>query len=244
MSAFIQQVVILTGGRGTRLGSRTKTTPKPLIPVAGKPYLEWQIELLREHGFRRFLLLTGYLAEQIERHFHVGAPWKVRIDYSREPQPIGTAAALKLAAPKLAQRFLLMNGDTFFPCDYDALDQAAAANPDSAWLVVVPRSVLGADAPRGNVRLDAAGHHVVEYVRGGQEGFEFVHSGMFVLGRQWLSLVEEGAGRAIESALCPALIERSVLRAWVCHERFYDMGTPEQLDELERFLLSDRRKTT
>lgn len=243
MSSLAQQVVIFAGGLGTRLGERTRLTPKPIIPVAGKPYLEWQIELLKSHGFREFLLLTGHLGEQIEQHFGDGDRWGVRVLYSREPKPLGTAGALQLAASKLQDRFLLMNGDTFFPFDYSAFARQATTRDQSAWLVAVPRYVLGADAPRGNVRLDADGQSVVEYVRGGQESFEFVHAGMFVLGRLWLSLIPGGEGLAIEAALCPPLIERGLLRAFVVNERFYDMGTPQQLDELESFLKSYRRRS-
>jgi NDP-sugar pyrophosphorylase family protein len=238
MSQTIQQVVILAGGLGTRLGELSRQTPKPVIPVAGKPYLEWQIELLRGHGLREFLLLTGYRAEQIEAYFGDGSRWQVSISYSREPEPLGTAAALKLAEPKLRDRFLLMNGDTFFPFDYTAFVRQAETQPHCAWLVAVPRRALGTNPPRGNVGLDADAGQVVEYVRGGRDGLDFVHAGIFVLDRSWLTLMRGGQGQAIEAALCPPLLERGLLRAFVCRERFYDMGTPQQLQELENFLKS------
>jgi NDP-sugar pyrophosphorylase family protein len=102
----------------------------------------------------------------------------------------------------------------------------------------VPRAQLEPGAPRGNVGLDATGTRVVEYVRGGRDGLAFVHAGMFVLNRSRLSLLPSGGGVAVEAALCPALIERDLLRAHVVNQRFYDMGTPQQLQELDDFLKS------
>jgi D-glycero-D-manno-heptose 1,7-bisphosphate phosphatase len=232
----LQQVVIFAGGLGTRLGERTRQTPKPIIPVAGKAYLEWQIEMLSEWGFRKFLLLTGYLAEQIEGYFGDGTRWNVKVEYSHEPMPLGTAAALRLSEPKLHNRFLLMNGDTFFPMNYSAFLQAAATEPGKAWLVAVPRNVLEPGAPRGNVELDASQRRVTGYVRGGRDDLDFVHAGMFCLQRSMLANMQQGEGLSVEMALCPSLIEQDRLRAFVCHERFYDMGTPQQLQELDAFL--------
>lgn len=243
MASSIQQVAILCGGLGTRLGERTKSTPKPVIPVAGKPYLEWQIELLRGHGLTEFVLLTGYLAEQIEGHFGDGRRWQVKISYSREPEPLGTAAALKLVEPKLHQRFLLMNGDTFFPMNYARFLHRAAEVPDKTWLVAVPVRSLGEDAPRGNTAIDESSGRVTEYVRGGRDGLDFVHAGMFALDRSWLMQMRAGKGVSVESALCPALIEQDRLRAFVVRERFYDMGTPKQLHELEEVLKSYRGRS-
>jgi NDP-sugar pyrophosphorylase family protein len=93
--------------------------------------------------------------------------------------------------------------------------------------------VLGTEAPPGNVRLDERQDRVLEYVRGGREGLEFVHAGMFVLAREWLGLMRNEEGSSVESALCAPLIERGTLRAFVAEERFYDMGTPDQLRTLE-----------
>ncbi|MSR64185.1 MAG: hypothetical protein EXS18_00190 [Verrucomicrobiae bacterium] len=242
MSSLVKQVVIFCGGLGSRLGDLTKQIPKPIIPVAGKPYLEWQIESLRAHGLTDFKLLTGYLAEQIEDYFGDGRRWQVKISYSREPKPLGTTAALKRAEPGLCQRFLLMNGDTFFPMDYTQFLRKADAEADKVWLVAVPARVLGSDTRRGNTALDEASGRVTEYVRGGRDDLDFVHAGMFALDRSWLAQMQGEEGVSVESALCPSLIERDLLRAFVVRERFYDMGTPKQLRELDEFLTSYRRK--
>ncbi len=84
------QAVILAGGLGTRLRPVTVTIPKPMVPVAGAPYLEHQLRLLAEQKIRDVLVLTGYLGEQVEEYFGDGARLGLRMTYSREPSPLGT----------------------------------------------------------------------------------------------------------------------------------------------------------
>lgn len=114
------QVVILAGGLGTRLGSFTRKVPKPMVPVAGVPYLEHQLRLLARQSFRDVLLLTGHLGEQIESYFGNGGRLGLRIRYSREAQPLGTGGALRDARRHLAETFLLLYGDSLLPIEYAA----------------------------------------------------------------------------------------------------------------------------
>src|SRR4051812_33410009 len=109
------QAVILAGGLGTRLGTITKETPKPLVNIKGKPFLEWQLQFLADQGVKKFLLLTGYKGEMIENYFGNGKKWGFNISYSQEALPLGTGGALLQAVPKLADRFLLLFGDSFLP---------------------------------------------------------------------------------------------------------------------------------
>src|SRR5262245_8655135 len=89
-----RQAVILAGGLGTRMRPVTETIPKPMIAVAGKPFLQWQLELLRNGGFQSALLLVAYLGEQIEQYFGDGKRFGGRVEYSYEPSPLGTGGAL------------------------------------------------------------------------------------------------------------------------------------------------------
>ena len=109
------QTVILAGGLGTRLGPLTRKIPKPMVPVAGVPYLEHQLRLLARQSFRDVLLLTGYLGDQIEAYFGNGARLGLRLRYAREAQPQGTGGALRDARPQLAESFLLLYGDSLLP---------------------------------------------------------------------------------------------------------------------------------
>src|SRR6266567_9060405 len=95
------QTVILAGGLGTRLWPLTEAIPKPMVTVAGVPYLEHQLRLLAEQNLRDVLLLTGYLGEQIEAHFGEGERFGLRLEYSQEPSPLGTGGALRHARDQL-----------------------------------------------------------------------------------------------------------------------------------------------
>jgi NDP-sugar pyrophosphorylase family protein len=150
------QAVILAGGLGTRLGDITKAVPKPMVPIAGKPYLEHQIRLLAEQGIRDVVLLVGYLGRQIEDHFGDGAAWKVRIRYSREQTPLGTGGALREAGPLLADAFLLIYGDSYLPIDYAAVLRTLQAS-DARGAVVAYDNRLGDTSVRNNLALSHNG---------------------------------------------------------------------------------------
>src|ERR1039457_2527014 len=104
--------VLLVGGIGTRLQSVLPATPKPLAPLGDAPFLELLIRQLRSQGIRHLVMCTGHLAGQIETELSDGRKWDVVIDYSKEPQPLGTGGAVKFAERYLTQAadFLVMNG--------------------------------------------------------------------------------------------------------------------------------------
>lgn len=116
-------MVIMAGGKGTRLRPHTEDCPKPLLPVAGKPMLEHIIERARAEGFHHFVLSIHYLGHMIEEYFGDGSRWQVRIDYIREETPLGTAGALGLLAPRPMVPFVVTNGDVMTDIHYgDLLD--------------------------------------------------------------------------------------------------------------------------
>ena len=114
------RVIILAGGQGTRLLPYTTVIPKPLMPVGDRPILEIIIRQLKHHGFTRFTMAVGYLAELVEAYFRDGKKYGVKIDYSREDKPLGTIGALGLI-DGLDKTFLVMNGDVLTNLQYDKL---------------------------------------------------------------------------------------------------------------------------
>src|SRR5207247_4311306 len=106
----MKQFLILAGGLGTRLQERLGDLPKPMIPIAGKPLLEHQVELVKRYGFTDLVLFVHHGASFIETHFGDGAKWDVRLRYVVEREPLGTGGAVVAGLAQLADRFLVLYG--------------------------------------------------------------------------------------------------------------------------------------
>ena len=132
------KTVIMAGGRGTRISERFPDIPKPLIPVCGKPVLEWEIESLRDQGFRDIILTVSHMHEKIRAYFGDGSRLGVRIDYYVEEKPLGNAGALfKL---DLREDFLLLNADSVFDIDFRRFTEAHRASGALATIFTHPNS--------------------------------------------------------------------------------------------------------
>jgi NDP-sugar pyrophosphorylase family protein len=235
------QTVILAGGLGTRLGALTRKIPKPMLPVAGMPYLEHQLRLLAGQSLRDVLLLTGYLGGQIESYFGAGSRLGLRIRYSREFHPLGTGGALREARPKLAETFLLLYGDSLLPIEYAAVGRRLK---DSAALgaIVVYRDPSGETSVHPNVALDRSGL-VARYDKTASDlTLEYVEAGASCFRREVLDLLPATGPASFEQCAFSALIARRRLAALPTAQRFYDIGTPERLRTIEDYLRVPDRK--
>lgn len=228
----LRQAVVLAGGLGTRLGDLTKQVPKPMVEVAGKPFLEHLLRLFAARGFEEAVLLTGHLAEQMEAHFGDGAAVGLRVRYSREPRPLGTGGALRLAAPLLDPAFLLTYGDTWNPLDHRALADAWAERRPLA--MVTAHSAAGTDVPR-NLKLAADGR-VLRYDKSDARGMDAVEAGVTVLRKAALAFLPREDPSSLEESVWPALAARNELRAFRSGVDFYDIGTPERLARIRAAL--------
>ncbi len=149
------KAVILAGGYGKRLRPYTENTPKPLVEVAGKPILVWQIEWLKKYGVLEYVILVGYLKEKIIEYLGSGSKLGVHVTYVVEDTPLGTAGALKNAEPFLRNEevFLVLNGDIITNLDPRPLISALRSG----------KNVIGAIAsvplrsPYGIIEVDADG---------------------------------------------------------------------------------------
>jgi NDP-sugar pyrophosphorylase family protein len=232
------QVVILAGGLGTRLRPLTLTVPKPMVPIHGRPFLEYQIEWVKQFGFDRVLLLTGYLGEQVESHFQDGSRWGVSISYSRELSPMGTAGALKLAEPLLNEHFLLLNGDTYLPINYGAMARHFETC-DSLGLMTVYDNADRV-APN-NVALGGDGM-VVSYARQGDPSHTHLAAGAYIFRREVVDHVPTARFYSLEDDLTPGLAQARQLRGYAIRQRFYDIGAADRLWEAGHVLAAPETK--
>jgi len=230
------QAVILAGGLGTRLWPLTSQVPKPLVPVAGVPYLEHQLKLLARQSIRDILILTGYLGEQVEACFGDGRRLGVHIRYSREWQPLGTGGALRQARPLLADSFLVIYGDSYLPIEYAAVSHLLTATADGAVMAVY-RDPSGETDVNANVALDVDGT-VLRYDKraSGAADLQYIEAGVLALRRSVLDLMPSDGKVSLEEEVFPILIGRRRLLGFPTTQRFYDMGTPERLRAIEEYL--------
>jgi len=235
-----KQAVILAGGLGTRMRPITETIPKPMIAVAGKPFLQWQLELLQNGGIGSALLLVAYLGEQIEQYFGDGRDGKTfdgSIEYSYEPSLLGTGGALKNAEARLLDWFVLVNGDTYLAIDYEKLLRDFVAANCSAMIVAYEKPVSSmVDVPAsglpGNLGVRADGM-VTAYRKREPQGLQHIDAGVILLRKEILASLPAGQKCSLEEEIYPRLIARGDMRAWVTREPFYDMGSPAGLAALE-----------
>jgi D,D-heptose 1,7-bisphosphate phosphatase len=216
----LRQAVILVGGLGTRLGERTKTTPKPMLPVGGRPFLDTLIdEIARYDAFEEILLLAGHKAESILARYDGTVRGRARLTVSLEPSPLGTAGALVHAAALLQSRFLLLNGDSFF--DFNILDLVTRAN-DNLVHMALRADVIG--DRYGRVALD--GDRVRSFIAPGQGAAGPVNAGVYVIDRTILTRVG-GLPASLEQDVFPALAAAGAMTGTPYHGYFIDIGIPE-----------------
>ena len=229
-----ERVFILAGGLGTRIRSLYPDLPKPLIPIHGKPFLEHQIVQLRDQGFHDFVLCVSYRADQIVDHFQDGAAWGVRLRYSYEQEPLGTAGALRYAASYWEDTALVVNGDTFIKADFRNLIDAHRARSDaggSIGLVAMP------DTSRyGQVLIDAQQHVTAFREKDQSASAGWINAGVYVLEPRVLDLIPIGRAGSIEREVFPPLAADRRLYGFPLDGAFVDMGTPEGLAAMEALL--------
>ncbi len=229
------QAVILAGGLGVRLRPLTLEIPKPMVPVAGKPYLEHQLRELARQGIRDVVLLTGWLGEQIESHFGDGSALGLRIRYSREPEPLGTGGALVRALPLLAEDFVLIYGDSYLPMDYPLAVQRLRETGCSGVLVIYDNR-HGDTGVANNVAVAPDGR-ITRYEKGAPQtaGLTHVDAGVAALRRRALEDWDGPPRFSLEKEIYTRLIARGELYGLEVRQRFYDIGTPERLKIVEEF---------
>lgn len=226
---MIRQCVILLGGLGTRLGTLTRAMPKPLLEVAGGPFVDILVREALRRGFTDILLLAGHAAPVVEDYAaarRASLPAGATIEVVVESEPLGTGGALSHALDRLQDRFLLMNGDTWF--DFNWLDLGAGPEDDA---VIAARRVPLADRYE-HLATDANGRVTAILPRGTREGNAIINGGLYVLNKA--DLLAFDGKFSIEADFLPALVAQGRLRARLHDGYFIDIGIPDSLAEARR----------
>ena len=236
------KAMVLAAGLGTRLRPLTETLPKPLLPVAGRQILEWNLLLLKRHGITEVIINLHHLGDQIVRALGDGARFGLRLAYSHEPTLQGTSGGIKQAAPFLKDGpFLVINGDTLSECDLTALIAAHRASAALATLAV--RDDLEAST-WGPVTLDAHGR--ILQINGNPPLAEpraalpaCMFAGIHVMEQAVLNAIPSGPGSIID-VYGSLLRQGRPLHGYRMSGYWSDIGSPERYAQAQRDVAEGR----
>jgi N-acetyl-alpha-D-muramate 1-phosphate uridylyltransferase len=223
---------LLAGGLATRLRPITETIPKALVEVAGRPFIEHQLALLRRNGIRRVVLCLGYLGEQIQALLGDGAAHGIELAYSFDgEQLLGTGGALRRAAPLLGQMFWVLYGDSYLDIDYravlehfgrrDALGLMTVLHNDNRW-------------DRSNVIFRDG--QLLRYDKHAQDaGMAYIDYGAALLRRRALERIQPGQPHDLADLYCELVAEGHMI-GYEVTQRFYEIGSHAGLAETQAYL--------
>ncbi len=216
--------MILVGGQGTRLRPLTARVPKPVLPLVDRPFISFMLEWLRGHGIDDVIMSCGFLATSVREVLGDGADLGIRLRFVEEPEPRGTAGALKLAEPMLDERFLMLNGDVLTDIDLSAQLAQHAATGASATLALVP---VADPTAYGLVILeeDRSVRDFVEKPSSDRVESNLISAGAYVLQREILELVPPDRNVSIEREVWPLLVGKG-LYGFPSESYWLDIGTP------------------
>lgn len=224
-------VAVLAGGLATRMRPATETIPKAMLEVAGKPFIDHQLRLLAGHGVTRVILCTGYLRGQIEEFVGHGARYGLSVSYSTDwPELLGTGGALKNALPLLGPEFLVLYGDSYLEIDYADVAESFLSSQAEALMTVYENA---GQFDVSNVLLNEG--RIALYSKKDTLP-QMRHIDYGLLGMTAAPLLQSASTAFDLSELLEELSRNNQLAAYVAKKRFFEIGSPAGLNELERHL--------
>ena len=232
------QAIVLCGGVASRLGTIAKDVPKSLLPVRQRPFLDWQLLAIKKQGIQDVILATGHLGEQIEEEMGDGSRLGMKVTYSHEDEPLGTAGALRLAGQHVSEwPVLALNGDSYCPFDLGLMRAAHERTGADATLWLAP------DRPErryGSIEVEAGGR-ITSFAEKANAGTAWISAGVYLLEERALHGVEIAKVASIEKDVFPRLAGGR-LAAVKGPAPVIDIGTPESLATADAALAVEFRR--
>ena len=225
------QALILAGGKGTRLRPLTVYTPKPIVPVVNRPFLLYQIEILKKAGITDITLSLSYQPDKIEHVLGGGSEYGVKIKFVTEPNPMGTGGAYKFAASAIHTTTVVLNGDVLTDADVSKILEFHKKNQAEATIALTP---VENPSAYGLVESDEAGR-VLRFLEKPKPeelanlSLNTINAGIYILEPAVLDLIPAGENRSFEYHVFPALLksERPFFAYLMKDNYWRDIGTPE-----------------
>jgi len=231
---MIKTAYLIAGGEGTRLRPLTLKTPKPMLDINGKPLVEHIIDHLMGLGIDRFFLSVNYKKEQIMDYFGKGGKKKIRIEYVVEDEPLGTAGGLNFVRDKIAEPFVMLNGDVLSRVDVSQLEQFHRGHGAIATLVL--KDHPGEVSSLGVMRMD--GDRILDFVEKpqGEPPSHLINAGFYLLDPEIFRYVPPEGRSMMEREVFPSVAREGNLYGMVYDGMWMDIGTPERLEEARAML--------
>jgi NDP-sugar pyrophosphorylase family protein len=234
------QALILAGGKGTRLRPLTVHTPKPIVPIAGRPFLLYQLELLKRADVRDVILSLSYQPHKIEDRLGDGTDFNVRISYAVEVSPLGTAGAYRNAAALISETTVVFNGDVLTDIDMNEVIRVHRERNAAATIVLTP---VPNPTAYGLVETETDGRvrRFLEKPTPDQVTCDTINAGIYILEPRVLDYVPEGEPFMFEYGVFPQLLERNEpFYAYTWRGYWRDIGTPESYLQANMDVLAGR----
>lgn len=235
------KVVIIAGGKGTRISEVSTEIPKAMIPIAGKPVIEYQVELAKRYNLKDFIFIIGHLGEVIKDYFGTGEKLGVNIKYFEETTPLGTAGALKFLKQDLQEDFFVFYGDTVMDIALDVMIENHVSNKSDASLLLHPN-----DHPYDSdlVVLDKGDFVERFYSKPHPEGLitkNLVNAALYILSPKIIDVIPENKKSDFGKDIFPDCLNRNLkLFGYISTEYIKDMGTPERYKRVSDDMLSGK----
>ena len=221
------KVVIMAGGKGTRIAQVNATVPKPMIPIEGKPILEYQIETLKKQGYTDIILIVGHMGNVIQKYFGDGSAFGVQISYIVEEQPLGTAGALYFLKDEIQNDFLLLNGYTIFDVDIQKFLEYHCNQRTAATILTHPNSH---PYDSGIIIADDK-NRVTNWLHKEDERLWYknrVNAGLHMFSPRIFESFHEAKKCDLDRDVLKPLIKEGELSVYDSPEYIKDMGTPDR----------------
>jgi len=223
------QAVILVGGLGTRLRDLISDRPKPMAPVNGKPFLEYQVEFLKNNDIKEIVFSTGYMGEKIEEHFGSGDKYGIQIRYVKEKDLLGTGGAIKNAINILEEQFFVLNGDSMFLVDLSSM--VKFHNHHHADLTISLAKVKQ-KSRFGNVQVNDK-FQIIEFAEKENITGDLINGGIYYFEKNnfdWNTFPEKFS---IEKEFFPQVVKKNNVCGFISDSYFIDIGTTEDYKRFE-----------
>jgi mannose-1-phosphate guanylyltransferase len=227
---MIDTAIILAGGMGTRLRPLTNETPKPLLPISGKPIIQHTIELLKYYGIKNIILSLGYKSDLIKDYFKNGEELGINISYSIENEPLGTGGAVKKAAKNLKESFFLLWGDNLTDIDYSLMYTEYLKNNNKILMTLTPREDVehfGVAKLNQNVIMN-----FIEKPKRKHAPSNLINAGAFIIHPKYLETLPKGKS-SMEKDCFERLAPLGEITAYIHNGQWHPTDTLEKYNLAE-----------